>query len=47
MINQVKARAIAETISEFYRTLADGAIAKKRPDGECDAVQSATTAGFF
>ena len=32
MINKVKARAVVETIGEFYRKLADGRIAKQRPD---------------
>ena len=34
MIYKVKARVIDETIGEFYRKLADGAVAKQRPDGE-------------
>jgi hypothetical protein len=34
MIYKVKARIIDETISEFYRKLADGTVAKQRPDGE-------------
>jgi hypothetical protein len=34
MIYKVKARVIDETISEFYRKLADGTVAKQRPDGE-------------
>src|SRR5215831_9014934 len=34
MIYKVKAKIIEETISEFYRKLADGTVAKQRPDGE-------------
>jgi len=34
MIYKVKARVIDETIGEFYRKLADGTVAKQRPDGE-------------
>jgi hypothetical protein len=34
MIYKVKARVINETIGEFYRKLADGTVAKQRPDGE-------------
>jgi hypothetical protein len=34
MIYKVKARVIDETIGEFYRKLADGTIAKQRPDGK-------------
>ena len=33
MIYKVKARVIDETIGEFYRKLADGTVAKQRPDG--------------
>jgi len=34
MIYKVKARIIEETIGEFYRKLANGTVAKQRPDGE-------------
>ena len=34
MIYKVKARVIDETIGEFYLKLADGTVAKQRPDGE-------------
>jgi hypothetical protein len=34
MIYKVKARVIDETIGEFYCKLADGSVAKQRPDGE-------------
>jgi hypothetical protein len=34
MFYKVKARVIDETIGEFYRKLADGTVAKQRPDGE-------------
>ena len=34
MIYKVKARVIDETIGEYYRKLADGTVAKQRPDGE-------------
>src|SRR6516162_9982773 len=34
MIYKVKARVIEERIGEFYRKLADGTVAKQRPDGE-------------
>jgi hypothetical protein len=34
LIYKVKARVIDETIGEFYRKLADGTVAKQRPDGE-------------
>jgi hypothetical protein len=34
MIYKVKARIIEERIGEFYRKLADGTVAKQRPDGE-------------
>jgi hypothetical protein len=34
MIYKVKAKVIDGTIGEFYRKLADGTIAKQRPDGE-------------
>ena len=34
MIYKVKAKIIEETIGEFYRKLADGTVAKQRPDGE-------------
>ena len=34
MIYKVKARVIDETIGEFYCKLADGTVAKQRPDGE-------------
>ena len=34
MIYKVKARVIDERIGEFYRKLADGTVAKQRPDGE-------------
>jgi hypothetical protein len=34
MIYKVKARIIDETIGEFYFKLADGTVAKQRPDGE-------------
>jgi hypothetical protein len=34
MIYKVKARVIDKTIGEFYRKLADGSVAKQRPDGE-------------
>ena len=34
MIYKVKATVIDETIGEFYRKLADGTVAKQRPDGE-------------
>ena len=34
MIYKVKARVIDEKIGEFYRKLADGTVAKQRPDGE-------------
>src|SRR5215472_17232805 len=34
MIYKVKARVIEEKIGEFYRKLADGTVAKQRPDGE-------------
>jgi hypothetical protein len=33
MIYKVKARIIDETIGEFYFKLADGTVAKQRPDG--------------
>ena len=36
MIYKVKARVIDDTIGEFYRKLADGTVAKQRPDGEED-----------
>ena len=34
MIYKVKARVIDETIGEFYCKLADGTVARQRPDGE-------------
>ena len=34
MIYRVKARVIDRTIAEFYRKLADGTVAKQRPDGK-------------
>src|SRR6516162_5460535 len=34
MIYKVKARFIDDMIGEFYRKLADGTVAKQRPDGE-------------
>jgi hypothetical protein len=34
MIYKVKAKVIVGTIGEFYRKLADGTVAKQRPDGE-------------
>jgi hypothetical protein len=34
MIYKVKAKIIKERIGEFYRKLADGTVAKQRPDGE-------------
>jgi hypothetical protein len=34
MFYKVKARVIDEAIGEFYRKLADGTVAKQRPDGE-------------
>jgi len=34
MIYKVKARVIDNTIGEFYRKLAEGTVAKQRPDGE-------------
>ena len=34
MIYKVKARVIDETIGEFYCKLADGTVAKQRPDGK-------------
>jgi hypothetical protein len=34
MIYKVKAKIIEDTIGEFYRKLADGTVAKQRPDGE-------------
>jgi hypothetical protein len=34
MIYKVEARVIDATIGEFYRKLADGTVAKQRPDGE-------------
>jgi hypothetical protein len=34
MIYKVKAKLIEERIGEFYRKLADGTVAKQRPDGE-------------
>jgi hypothetical protein len=34
MIYKVKARLIDETIGEFYLKLANGTVAKQRPDGE-------------
>jgi hypothetical protein len=34
MIYKVRARVIDDTIGEFYRKLADGTVAKQRPDGE-------------
>ena len=34
MIYKVKARIIDKTIGEFYFKLADGTVAKQRPDGE-------------
>ena len=34
MIYKVKARVIDGTLGEFYRKLADGTVAKQRPDGE-------------
>jgi len=34
MIYKVKAKLIDETISEFYRKLADGTVGKQRPDGQ-------------
>jgi hypothetical protein len=34
MIYKVKATVIDETIGEFYCKLADGAVAKQRPDGD-------------
>jgi hypothetical protein len=34
MIYKVKAKIIEDTIGGFYRKLADGMVAKQRPDGE-------------
>src|SRR5215813_11535640 len=34
MIYKVKAKIIEERIGDFYRKLADGTVAKQRPDGE-------------
>src|SRR5215469_14069856 len=34
MLYRVKANIIEEKIGEFYRKLADGTVAKQRPDGE-------------
>ena len=34
MIYKVKARVIDGNLGEFYRKLADGTVAKQRPDGE-------------
>ena len=34
MIYKVKAKIIEDTIGKFYRKLADGTVAKQRPDGE-------------
>ena len=34
MIYKVKAKISEDTIGEFYRELADGTVAKQRPDGE-------------
>jgi hypothetical protein len=34
VIYKVKATVIDETIGEFYRKLADGTVAKQKPDGE-------------
>ena len=34
MIYKVKAKIIEERTGEFYRKLADGTVAKQRPDGE-------------
>jgi len=34
MIYKVNAKIIEDTIGEFYRKLADGTVAKQRPDGE-------------
>ena len=34
MIYKVKAKISEDTIGEFYRKLADGTVAKQRPDGE-------------
>ena len=34
MIYKIKARVIDETIGEFYFKLAEGTVAKQRPDGE-------------
>jgi len=34
MIYKIKAKIIEEKIGEFYRNLADGTVAKQRPDGE-------------
>jgi hypothetical protein len=34
MIYKVKAKVIDEAIGDFYRRLADGTVAKQRPDGE-------------
>ena len=34
MICKVKAKLVDATIGEFYRKLADGTVAKQRPDGE-------------
>jgi len=34
MIYKVNAKVIERTIGEFYRKLADGTVAKQRPDGE-------------
>ena len=34
MIYKVRAKLVDETIGEFYRKLADGTVAKQRPDGE-------------
>jgi hypothetical protein len=34
MIYRVKAKIIEDMIGEFYRKLADGTVAKQRPDGE-------------
>ena len=34
MIYKVKARVIDGKLGEFYRKLADGTVAKQRPDGE-------------
>jgi len=34
MIYKVRAKIIEERIGEFYRKLADGTVAKQRPDGQ-------------